>query len=332
VDHCDAGFSLLELTIALGLTLAVTTTVVTMVHPARGAFAALPEGADMQQRLRVGVDTLTRDLMLAGAGSYIAGHSGPLNDFVAPVMPFRRGAVESDPAETFRTDAITVISVPPTAAQTTLAADLTSGSLMLRLAPTSGCPTGVNLCRFTPGMTVLAFDETGAFDLFTIATVVDSASQIAIAAWPAGSSAVYKAGAPVAEAQVHTYFVKNNPATKNSQLMHHDGSANAEAPVVDHVVGMAFEYYGESQTRITAAELTDGPWLPTPASGGRWDADLRRIRAVGVTLRVEAALAALRGPAGTLFSNGGTATAANAWMPDQEIRFQVSPRNLNLSR
>jgi hypothetical protein len=157
------------------------------------------------------------------------------------------------------------------------------------------------------------FDDTGAFDTFSVAAVVDAASQVAIAAWPTGASA-YRAGTPVVEAQVHTYSLKTDLATRSSQLVHDDGSGSAEAPVVDHVVRLGFEYYSASLTPIAAGD------------------DLRGIRTIAVTIRVEAALAALRGPAGALFSNGGTATAAHAWMPDQEIRFQVSPRNLNLSR
>ena len=62
----------------------------------------------------------------------------------------------------------------------------------------------------------------------------------------------------------------------------------------------------------------------------RWDVDLLRIRTVVVTVRIEAALAALRGPAGVLFANAGTATDPRAWVPDQTLRFQVSPRNLNV--
>jgi hypothetical protein len=64
----------------------------------------------------------------------------------------------------------------------------------------------------------------------------------------------------------------------------------------------------------------------------RWDADLLRIRKVAVTIRVQAAVAALRGPASTLFTHGGTSRGGNKWAPDQEVRFQVTPRNLNLGR
>ena len=79
-------------------------------------------------------------------------------------------------------------------------------------------------------------------------------------------------------------------------------------------------------------QLADGPWRPNPGSDDRWDADLLRIRTIGVTVRVESAAAALRGPAGLLFTNRGTAADPHAWVPDQQIRFQVSPRNLSLGR
>ena len=56
------------------------------------------------------------------------------------------------------------------------------------------------------------------------------------------------------------------------------------------------------------------------------------IFGIVVTLRVQSAVAALRGPASTLFTVGGTSQKSTAWVPDQEIRFQVTPRNMNLGR
>jgi hypothetical protein len=75
--------------------------------------------------------------------------------------------------------------------------------------------------------------------------------------------------------------------------------------------------------------LTDGPWCPDATAPGRFDADLLRIRRVGVTLRVEAAPASLRGPVGALFARGGSSTSALMRVPDQELRFDVTPRNMN---
>jgi hypothetical protein len=44
------------------------------------------------------------------------------------------------------------------------------------------------------------------------------------------------------------------------------------------------------------------------------------------------AAAALRGPAGVLFKYGGTSQGAERFVPDQEISFDVTPRNMNLGR
>jgi hypothetical protein len=83
---------------------------------------------------------------------------------------------------------------------------------------------------------------------------------------------------------------------------------------------------------LTQSMLTDGPWCPDAASPDRFDADLLRIRKVRVTLRVQTGSKALRGPAGTLFAQAGLAKEGGRFVPDQEIRFDVTPRNVNLSR
>jgi len=89
---------------------------------------------------------------------------------------------------------------------------------------------------------------------------------------------------------------------------------------------------GNTLVELTQAQLTDGPWCPGAASASAWDADLLRIRKVSVTIRVQAALAALRGPASVLFTNAGTSRGGDKWVPDQQITFSVAPRNLNLGR
>ena len=204
----------------------------------------------------------------------------------------------------------------------------------------------------------------------------------------------YAAGAKIVAAASHTYYPKADDATDTYQLMHYDG-VGSDVAVVDHVVGLTFEYLGEplppvllkpvtdptgpwttygprppppgvrptsypagencafqldpigtghvprlavlgdgstTLVRLTALQLTDGPWCPDEINPHRYDADLLRIRNITVTLRVESALAALRGPAGILFSRGGTSAAADRWLPDREIRLDVAPRNLNAGR
>lgn len=97
-------------------------------------------------------------------------------------------------------------------------------------------------------------------------------------------------------------------------------------------------------TRLDPDQLNDGPWC----GGGtnEFDADLLRIRKIRVTLRIQAALPQLRGKdsggaavgscngAGYtgLFMCPGTAQGGEKFIPDYIVAFDVTPRNLNLTR
>jgi Tfp pilus assembly protein PilW len=385
------GVSLIELTIAMALLLALTAGVVAALTPAQGASSFEADGPELQQRLRVAADTLFKDLAAGGAGPSTGRRSGALLFAVAPLLPFRHGGAAADPPGTFAADRLSILSVPAAAAWTTLAADLVPGATTLPAARETGCAVGVNLCGFAPGMTLLVYDANGGFEAFTLATVDDASVQLQIASRPDSSSGMlFRAGSTVVEGRVDEYFLK----AATAQLMHGDGTSRPDTPTVDHVVGLAFEYFGEPRApaligtsddpaalrttygpkppaldartstyppgencvfqvdateaeqvprlpdlsfdpalvSLTAEQLTDGPWCPDAISGNRWDADLLRIRSVVVTVRVESALAALRGPASALFANGGLSRNPSRWMPDVERKFTVSPPNLNVAR
>jgi hypothetical protein len=84
---------------------------------------------------------------------------------------------------------------------------------------------------------------------------------------------------------------------------------------------------------LPAADLSDGDvWCPHASDPRRYDADLLRIRAVKVTARVQSAMPAFRGQAGPLFWNAGTSTHAARLLPDQEVGFQTSIRNVGMTR
>jgi hypothetical protein len=89
---------------------------------------------------------------------------------------------------------------------------------------------------------------------------------------------------------------------------------------------------GLTLVELTSSMLTDGPWCPDSLSANRFDADLLRVRRIHVSLRVQSALASLRGPAGVLFAHGGTARAGDRYVPDLVTQFDITPRNLNLAR
>jgi hypothetical protein len=385
----DDGFTLTELLVSTAIMMTVTGGVFTVMNPSGGIFQAQPEMADVQQRLRVGVDTLKHDLVMSGAGAYSGSQSGSLNGFFASIQPSMIGflAAYDDPPETFRSDAISLFYVPSTSAQTTISAAMPATSAELKVDNPPNCPPK-DLCGFEEGMQVLLFDDTGSFDPLTITQVQDSAGHLQRnKQGPLSKS--YATGAKVVQVQQHVYFLD----TTTDQLMHYDGYQTV-VPVVDNVVALDFEYYGDPDpptlrrpgidrsttygptppalgvvqagwpagenctmivdagqqrsrlpalgvpggglVRMTAADLTNGPWCPSAGSASRFDADLFRVRKIRVSLRVQAGNPDFRRSLGTgadaLFLKPGTSQGGYKQVPDQAIRFDVSPRNLNLGR
>jgi hypothetical protein len=375
---------------------AVTGAVFSLLTPSQGTFQAQPEVADMQQRLRVGVDSLAKDLVMAGAGSYLGTSAGALTNYFAPVMPYRIGDLANDPAAEvfFRSDAISVVYVPPTPSQTTIRDPMPQNSVQLKVRAQDYCPGGQqnDLCGFEEGMRVIIFDPNGAWDAITVTSVQDAALHLG---HDGDLSMSYGTDAKITEVETHTYYLKTDVANNVFQLRHYDGY-QTDLPVVDNVVKLEFEYFGEpsppallpnksladtvgpwttygpkppvlgtnnpndawgagenctfgvdagqhvprlaslgaagTQVRLTEAMLTDGPWCPDATKPERYDADLLRIRRVRVKLRVQVAAPSMRGPAGQLFTRGGTSTSAERFIPDQELQFDVTPRNMNLGR
>ena len=384
----EHGFSLLELTIAMGIMLTVTASVFSLMNPAQGAFSAQPEVSDMQQRLRVGTDTLYKDLVMAGGGAYQGSMGGSLGNYFASVLPRRIGTINEDAPTVFKTDTITLIYVPPTIAQTTLAVHGPSlNSSEIGVNKEAGCPPSDDLCGFKIGMTVMMYDASGNYDIFTITNVQSNALHLQHNSDNLTYTGYDANTTKIVQAANFVYYLKTDVATGTYQLMFYNGGTAADVPVVDNVVALNFDYYADPQpptwvsptkavtdtkgpwttygpkptapgvancifdaatppgpllpalgvmgsglVKLTGAQMTDGPWCPNAASANRWDADLLRVRKVAVTLRVQAAAATLRGPAGTLFTRGGTSRGGDRFVPDQEIRFEVSPRNLNLGR
>ncbi len=137
---------------------------------------------------------------------------------------------------------------------------------------------------------------------------------------PVGPWTTYGPRPPVGDATV-TPFIAGS-----SCLFAENGSALA-TPLLP-----AFGTADSALVLLTEAQLTDGPWCPDEAAPNRYDADLLRIRSITVTLRVESALDALRGPAGLLFTRGGTARSGDRYVPDLEVRGRITPTNLVLGR
>ena len=177
MDRRNAGFTLIEMLIAMAVMLLILGGVFQAFNPALGSYQAQPEVSDMQQRLRVGTDRLYNGLVVAGAGIYSGSAVGALGQFFAPVLPYLVGPLHNDPGSGifFRDDAITVFHVPTTASQCTIRDKMPQPSSEVKVNAEPGCPASDPLCGFEQGMRVLIFDDTGSFDFFTITEVQSDA-------------------------------------------------------------------------------------------------------------------------------------------------------------
>jgi type II secretory pathway pseudopilin PulG len=393
----EAGFSLLEMLIATALLVVVTGAVFTLVSPAAGGHRARSEAADTQQRLRVAVEAIRRDLVMAGAGTYAGAAVGSLVRVFAPIVPHTVGPFVPGSPDRPDASAITITYVPQSASQARLRSEFRHG-VLAAIDPVPGCPLGAAYaaCGLEPSMRAVIFEPGGAHDIFTVSSVEHGAVQLQHR--DGGFASVYGRGASIAEVVSVTYHLH----ARERRLYRYDGH-RTNLPVVDDVVGVRFEYFGEPSppamlkpvtdpigpwttygprpppvgsdaagddwgpgencvfrvdagqhvsrlgdwtaagqpgtlVPIPLAALGDGPWCPGLATaeglplGNRYDADLLRVRRVRVTLRVQAGSAALRGADPSWFTHPGSARGADRMVPDQEVQFEVAPRNLNVER
>jgi hypothetical protein len=357
----QAGYTLTELLISTAIMVTITGSIFTLMSPAQGSATAQPEVADLQQRMRIGSETLFKELVMAGAGPYQGASTGSLINFFAPILPRRTGRLNPDPTQgptSFRTDAITLAYIPNTYSQTTISSPMPNVSAELKVTDIPGCPKGLNLCGFTAGMIVIIFDNTGHFDTFTITEVQDAAAHLQHRGQDLNHP--YETGASITQIVSNTFYLDRN----TNQLMRYDG-ADTETPLVDNVVDLRFDYFGDpnpprepkppagianclydaagnyinlptlppsdgSLAILDAGMLSDGPYCGSGSN--QFDVDLLRVRKVRATLRMQASSASLRGTDPALFMRPGNAPGGERVIPDYNVSFEVTPRNLNLAR
>ena len=333
-DQRHAGLSLLETVMALALTLLVLGAFFELASPAASLNRSLLETANVQQRLRHAFDRLHTDLLGAGRGTVLVS-PGPLGRFLPPVVPYRFGLrAEDEEHRRARPSAVTTLSVSRRGgSETTTLSPLAGPVPVVRLDPGAGCPPPA--CGYGARDLVLVFDEHGAWELFR----VTGTGVMTLTLERAHATAtLFAPGAVVAPVDLHHYYAD----AERSQLRHYDGW-RSDLPLVDDLAVLRFRFFGDASVaapgclgpaaaggplvEIGLAELRDGPWCG-PA-GLPFDADLLRIRAVAVDLRVQSAVEQLRGADPRLFARPGSAPGGRGVVPDLAVSFMVAPRNMS---
>jgi type II secretory pathway pseudopilin PulG len=340
----DAGFTLIEVLISAALMIAITALTCSVLQRARTAIEVTTQRGDLHQRARVGLGALASAIADAGAGS----DSGPIvAAFGRWAPPLWSGARNRSLDQT----ALTLIRGLPSVPSALLAADAPAGSTTLSFEH-AGCSLP---CGFVDRMTVAVVDGRGDFDLFLL-DETDGASA-AVRRLDGGTDASYLRGAAVLPVDVRTFYW--NAAGRE---LRSDAGDRADFPIVNDVVGLWFEYFGDPDPpqeprppagdenclydsagglrpelqSLSAAGATltpleerlfaDGPWCGSGAEP--FDADLLRIRVVRVRLRVQAASPSNRGNHSAWFSNPGFATDPALLVKDLTLQTTVAPRNL----
>lgn len=355
------GFTVLEMMVALAIMLVVTGGIFKLAESSQAGMRTQPEIADMHQRLRIAADMIYRDLLMAGAGLDRGPASGSLNRFLPPIRPARRGLSEPDAALAVAADRISILFVPQTRAQTSLAGDMSSPASDLIVDPAAPGCTSPGPCGFSTGLPVLLFDGSGVgagYELFQVTGTGAGTIQHA-APNPAFTKPYLRNAGQLGQVEQHVYYLDS--ATR--RLMHYDG-LNTDEVLVDNVVGLTFMYFadpdpsrvpkpapglssclydagdppkpllaplgGTALQPLTLSQLSDGPICGLGVN--QFDGDLMRIRKVRVTIRIQAATADLRGKDQGAFAAAGVSTDGRRYVPDYAMSFDVSPRNLNLIR
>ena len=313
------GFTLVEALVTMGITVSILGAVFRMLAPARDLFRSVPEAAELEQRRRYLVQTLGHDIRMAGHGTSEA--DGAFAYGTAAVLPYRIGQERSDARAGvhFRHGVLTVAYVPSEPEATSRA--MRSGdrhvmavSRTYYLRETAG---GSQLMRYDGIVT----------DAPVLDDVVALSFELLAEPDPPRLITHDRDGMPVPPRT--TYGPLPPPVGTDVAGDGWAAGENCVFSVLDgaHLSRLPRLSEDRRLQRLAPEQLIDGPWCTGTTDDEPYDADLLRIRQVHVRATLQARQA-FRGAAGTLFRRAGTARNAGGLVPDREVRFDVSPRNL----
>jgi prepilin-type N-terminal cleavage/methylation domain-containing protein len=352
----QCGYALVEMLIAAAISGVLLGVLFHFAVSVQTVVAVQGNVADVQQRLRVAVESVRQDLLRAGAGPAHGAANGPLARTFPPIVPARLGLVGTDPELSFYDDRITLLYVPETGRQTAVVTAMVDAAAPIAIDGSApGCTPG-RACDFAVGDHAVIFEPAGAgsaHETFSIAAV-DTAWSTVMPAVPL--SRTYPAGSRLALIVQRTYHFDRS----GKRLMVYDGQ-RSDVPLVDHVVDVRFQYFGDPRPEavppptagtsncayagsppvallihlggitpklLRDSHLTDGPVCG--AAPNQFDADLLRIRRVVLTVRLETESAEFRG-GGSAFSSPGFSRGGAKYVPDLQTTIEVAPRNMAAS-
>jgi len=220
-----AGFSLIELLIALTVCALLSGAIAATAPQARAVFDSTPEVLDVQQREHAAADVLARALRSAAHLSATredggAGKAAPAVELLQP----------DDAGPWFH--AVRVVVLAGTG-RGVLAAAQSSPATALQLRTDAHCPSSGEVCGFSKGMAAAIVDVDGRVDVFTIAAVNKDSGDLTPAA---PLDRAYQAGSALFAVSADTYSLAAGP--DGSSALVRETAAGAVQPIVDEVSGL----------------------------------------------------------------------------------------------
>ncbi len=169
-----AGFSFVEVLIALAILISALGAFAQIAAAGQRLARSQSEATDLHQRLRVAVERIRKDLAQAGAGVVrgpASGLSGSLTNYVAPILPARLGSRLPDAALSAFSDRVSIFYAAEGAWPSPLTVSMADVDQPLFIDPSiPGCP-GIGLCGFEEGTRAMLIDTRGAgagHEVFTV--------------------------------------------------------------------------------------------------------------------------------------------------------------------
>lgn len=240
------GFTLVEMLVALVVTLLVSGAALVLARGARTAFAVEPAAMETVRRLRDGAETLA---------SAIAGAGGELD-----VGDATRSLLSSVPAVQLLAPAEDgfgelIVTRVVQGGRGRLAWDQPGPGGSLTLDTSEGvCPRSGSVCGFDAGDVAVVFDDRGHFDVLIIAAVSEPLARITPRA---PLSHAYGAGASIVAARRDHLFLTARP--DGGKTLTRVTAAGAREPILDGVTRLQFQAWGEpAPPALQAAALGVG--------------------------------------------------------------------------
>lgn len=257
------GFALPELLVATALSVLLAGAVLAVVHPSSDAFLRMPAVGDLHQRVRAATEVIgTRVLGACGAGP--VGNGNPLGVEVPCLFPSGIGARRSATPADWWPATLSVLTGLPGALPASLRVALGPGEVVAEI-DSARCPAASAACGIRAGDALALVGTGGCWELAR-AALVDGARVTLSRSGPAAGRA-FSAGSSVIPVDPVIFYVRDPSGTDPPQLRRHD-AAGSDLPLLDHVVTMQVQFFGESAPPAVHPDGSGTTYGPMPPPAG----------------------------------------------------------------